>query len=332
MKAQVVIPSYNSRDNLARNLPPLLAALEGTGAGVTVVDDASTDGTPDLVAAKFPQIRLIRKAVNRGFGDTCNLGVRDASDADVVVLLNADVEVRAGFLMPLLRHFDQADVFAVASVSIAPDGSGPEDGLKIGRFVRGHLKWEKTDMSFVRPELGALPTLYAVGGHAAYHREKFLSLGGFDDLYLPFYWEDGDLGYAAWKRGWRVLLEPASVVWHRHQDSDIGKTHRERVIADTIHRNRFLFTWKHIHDPSLLWRHHVLPITLRALFNWLLLDGRFYRPLFAALPRLPAALRARRAEKRAARRGDREVFDGIRKSWDEARAKIAALPARERTS
>ncbi len=319
MKAHVVIPSYNSKANLERNLPVLLRVLEGTGTDVTVVDDASADGTPDFVAERFPKVRLIRMPVNRGFGATCNAGMRDAEDAEVVVLLNADVEVRPGFLEPLLRHFQQPDVFAVASLSIAPDGLAPEGGLNICDFKRGHLKWERMDMSWVTPGLGPLPTLYALGGHAAYHRGKFLSLGGFDDMYLPFYWEDVDISYAAWKRGWRVLLEPRSVVHHRHQDSDIERTQPRRRFVGYKHRNRFLFTWKHIQDPRMFWREHVLPVTLRVLTGWLVLDLRFYYPLFLALGRLPRALRGRRAERCAATRSDQEVLEGVRASWAAAR-------------
>ena len=66
------------------------------------------------------------------------------------------------------------------------------------------------------------PCFYGGGGSCAFDRSKFLELGGFDELLAPFYLEDTDLGYLAWKRGWKVLYQPASVVYHEHRGT-IGK-------------------------------------------------------------------------------------------------------------
>jgi GT2 family glycosyltransferase len=57
------------------------------------------------------------------------------------------------------------------------------------------------------------PCAYGGGGSCAFDRRKFLELGGFDELLAPFYMEDTDVGYLAWKRGWKVLYQPRSVVF-----------------------------------------------------------------------------------------------------------------------
>ena len=65
---------------------------------------------------------------------------------------------------------------------------------------------------------------------------KFLELGGFDALLAPFYLEDTDLGYLAWKRGWKVLYQPRSVVYHEHRGT-IGKRFREEQIQAVLKKN-----------------------------------------------------------------------------------------------
>ena len=62
----------------------------------------------------------------------------------------------------------------------------------------------------------------------------------------PFYLEDTDLGFLAWKRGWKVLYQPASVVWHEHRGT-IGKRFTPAYIQSVLQKNFLLFTWKNIH-------------------------------------------------------------------------------------
>ena len=64
-----------------------------------------------------------------------------------------------------------------------------------------------------------MPVLWAGGGSSAVSRRKFEALGGFEELYNPFYMEDVDLSFRAWRRGWPSLLAPRSVVQHRHRGS-----------------------------------------------------------------------------------------------------------------
>src|SRR5207302_8680 len=78
------------------------------------------------------------------------------------------------------------------------------------------------------------------GGSCAFDRRKFLELGGFDPLLAPFYLEDTDLGYMAWKRGWKVLYQPKSVVYHEHRGT-IGKRFTEQQIQAVLKKNFILF-------------------------------------------------------------------------------------------
>jgi glycosyltransferase involved in cell wall biosynthesis len=98
------------------------------------------------------------------------------------------------------------------------------------------------------------PCFYGGGGSCAFDRRKFEELRGFDPLLRPFYLEDTDLGYLAWKRGWKVLYQPRSVVFHEHRGT-IGKRFREDQIQSVLKKNYLLFAWKNIHEWRRLVSH-----------------------------------------------------------------------------
>lgn len=102
---------------------------------------------------------------------------------------------------------------------------------------------------------------YAIGGAMLLRRGEFLDSGGFDPLFEPFYWEDVDLGWSAWRAGRRVLYAPEAVVEHHHRG-----TIKTRIQADLvramIEKNRLLFQWKHLDEPGLIEEH------LQALHRW----------------------------------------------------------------
>lgn len=156
---------------------------------------------------------------------------------------------------------------------------------------------------------GLFPCSYGGGGSCAFDRYKFLELGGFDPILEPFYMEDTDIGYMAWKRGWKVLYQPRSIVYHEHRGT-IGKRFTEEYIQSVLRKNYALFCWKNIHEsPRLIanlfytWAGGVLS----ALFG----DAPL-RPNLAGLGRaflkLPAAVRSRWRARSLAAISDTEAF------------------------
>lgn len=246
----VVIPTWNGLDLLKKYLPSVLRALEGNAAHeVIVVDNASGDGTAEYLREHFPTVRVLAQTVNLGFGGGSNAGFNAAKN-DIVVLLNNDMRVEPDFLAPLLEPFVDPSVFAVACQIFFSDPAKrrEETGLtetwwQGGRLVASH---------HAEPEINRpFPCAYPGGGSSAFDRRKFLEIGGFDELYRPFYCEDTDVGIVAWKRGWKVLYQPRSVVWHEHRGT-IGKNFGRDYIDGVVQRNMLLFTWKNIHDWSML--------------------------------------------------------------------------------
>src|ERR1700722_5052871 len=244
--ASVVIPNWNGRDLLEQYLPSVEAALAGHPDNeVIVVDNGSSDGSADFVRRAFPGARVLALDRNHGFGGGSNAGFRAAKN-DVVVLLNSDMRVAPDFLAPLLEGFEDDRVFAVSCQIFFRDPKKPreETGLTQGRWQDGGLKVGHR----IDPTLSdVFPCFYGGGGSCAFDRRKFLELGGFDDVLAPFYLEDTDLGYMAWKRGWKVLYQPRSRVYHEHRGT-IGKRFSEAQIQAVLKKNYLLFCWKNIHE------------------------------------------------------------------------------------
>jgi GT2 family glycosyltransferase len=306
--ASIVIPNWNGRDLLEKYLGSVVEAAAGHPDNeVIVVDNGSADGSADFVRSAFPSVRVIALPDNRGFGGGSNEGFREARN-DIVVLLNSDMRVAPGFLAPLLEGFRDPDVFAVSCQIFFSDPARvrEETGLTQGWWQDGGLKVRHR----IDSEIDDLfPCFYGGGGSCAFDRRKFLELGGFDSLLAPFYLEDTDLGYQAWKRGWKVLYQPRSIVHHEHRGT-IGKNFSEARIQAVLKTNYLLFTWKNIHEaPRLL--SHFLFAWAGAVLSVVFGDAPG-RPNLAALwrafLRLPRAIRSRRQARGLARISDTEAF------------------------
>jgi len=306
--ASVVIPNWNGKDLLARYLPSVVAALAGNPANeIVVVDNGSTDGSAEFVRSTFPQVKLLALDRNWGFGGGSNAGFRAAAN-EIVVLLNSDMRVEEDFLAPLLEGFADPQVFAVSCQIFFSDPGKirEETGLTQGWWQDGGLRVRHR----IDPAVDCLfPCFYGGGGSCAFRRGMFLELGGFDALLAPFYLEDTDLGYLAWKRGWKVLYQPRSVVYHEHRGT-IGKRFREEYIQTVLKKNFVLFCWKNIHEWPRLAAHFFFAwagAVLSVVFGEI--PGRpTHYALWRAFVQLPRALQSRWRARSLAAIGDTEAF------------------------
>jgi O-antigen biosynthesis protein len=306
--ASVVIPNWNGRDLLEKYLPSVVAAMaDHPDNEVIVVDNGSTDGSAEYLAQAFPTVRVVALPRNLGFGGGSNAGFRAAKN-DVVVLLNSDMRVDRGFLAPLLEGFADPNTFAVSCQIFFtdPDRLREETGLTQGWWQDGGLHVRHR----IDPAIQDLyPCFYGGGGSCAFDRRKFLELGAFDRLLEPFYLEDTDLGYLAWKRGWKVFYQPRSVVYHEHRGT-IGKKFSYGFIQGVLKKNFLLFCWKNVHEwPRLL------PHFFFAYAGALLSVGFGDEPgranlaaWWRAFRQLPAALRSRWRARTLAAIDDSEAF------------------------
>jgi GT2 family glycosyltransferase len=293
----VVVLNYNRKDLLKRCLDSLLPALGQEPLEVIVVDNASNDGSVAMLEGHYPSVRVVHEAANRSV-TAYNDGVAEAH-GQWVMLLNNDMVFETGFAEPLLDFVaGHPDVFAVGSRLVSPAGDVEK--------CRNVCRWSHGWLSAVTvPCDGARPAFF-VGTHALFNRAKYLAVGGFDDAFFPFYSEDVDLCYRAWKRGWEVYVEPGSSITHAHMGT-IGAAFDRRYVLSIAARNKFLVQWRNIDDPDARRLHRLLlPVNLAACVA----RGKLYYPgaFLSAWSRRAQVEEFRRGESHARVLSDREIW------------------------
>jgi GT2 family glycosyltransferase len=271
----VVIPTLNGRAMLAQALASLVRQ-SAPPAHVVVVDNASCDGTAEMVCADFPDVELLRNDVNLGFGPAINRAALPAR-GDALVLVNNDVVCDPGFLervaAPLGGH-----VGLVAGVLTQWGSSDLIDsaGIELDRTLRS---W---DYLAGRPvaELGPAtpPPFGPCGGAAAFALPLFQEARGFDER-LFAYWEDVDLALRLHEAGASCALAHGALAQHRHSAS-LGARSRRQAELDAFGRGYVL-------GKYAPWRRRPGLRTLAAAFDWPVLAVE------AGLRRQPSPLRER---------------------------------------
>ncbi len=312
----IVIPTWNGLALLRENLPSVLKAAQayelhsGATTEIFVVDDGSTDETTTALPQEFPKVNLIKRASNGGFAAACNSGFRECQ-GNLVALLNNDVQVARDYLIRQAEHFVDPKVFAVTAKVFDWNVPVLATGGRFGKFRRGFWSvYFNYDVSL--PEATGwvadrrLLSFYAIGGFATFEREKLRKVGGFNELLSPFHWEDVDLSYRGWKRGWEVRYEPRSRARHR-TSATIEAHYKQKAVEKASFRNRLLFHWINIHSPILLTWHFIV-LLFMLIWKTVTLKFLFLKAFVQAAGCWREVLRNRRKERKAAKRSDWQVI------------------------
>jgi len=275
----VVIPTYNGKHLLEKNLPRVIEACEG--CEIIVVDDASTDNTVGFLQKNYSNVKIVKHKKNKRFAETCNSGVK-AAKGDIVVLLNNDVAPKKDFLKPLIENFKDKEVFSVGCKEIEKkNGKKIVSGRNRAEFRKGFLIHWRTENQEKKD------TYWTFGGSMAVDRKKYLKIGGMDPIYKPAYWEDIDLCFRARKRGWKILFEPKSVVFHNHETTNIKELGKKKMQI-AAYKNQILFVWKNIKGKKLML--HFLWLPYHLIFTTIRTKGLFLKGfLQAGVQRLQSA-------------------------------------------
>lgn len=220
----VAVVSWNTRDLLASCLDSLEPEVDAGRAAVWVVDNASEDGSPQLVEQRYPWARLIASSENVGFGAAVNLVAREAT-AEWIAPANADIGLEPGALERMLAAGEaDPEAAAIAPRLISPNGSTQHSvfsfptvpltflyNLGVHRVSR-RLADRWCVEGRWNPDRGRRVP-WAVAAFLLVRRNAFDEIGGFDESQW-MYAEDLDLGWRLNRAGWQTRYEPDARVRH----------------------------------------------------------------------------------------------------------------------
>lgn len=312
MNISVIIPNYNGAILLQENLPKVLESVKDYKKGkveLIISDDASSDNSMQVIHDFIDSIKIANitgKTVthtnrkNGGFSKNVTRGIHVAT-GDILIFLNSDVAPHKDFLNPLIEHFTDEKVFAVGCM---------DESIENGKVVlrgRGVGKWQRGFLTHRLGEIDKTNTLWVSGGSGAFRSSIYKKIGGLNEIYNPFYWEDIDLSYRAQKAGYTVYFEPKSRVVHEHSKGSIATHFKQFNVQKTVYRNMFFFVWINITDLQFLLAHILwLPYYfLRTLLNK---DFAFWAGFGWAFVSLPSVLKERAHAKELFVLSDKEVL------------------------
>ena len=212
VKSTVVIPNYNGILYIKNCLDSLQTEREQTDFKVIVVDNHSTDGSKEIVAAEYPYVKLIAFDENTGFCKAVNAGI-EAADTEYVILLNNDTTVEKGFVSALEKVMEDYPIAFSAGAKMV-DMKNPSVIDDAGDFYCA-LGWAFARGTGKPAENYKKVTevFSACAGAAIYRRCIFKEIGLFDEIHFA-YLEDLDIGYRAKIHGYRNYFAPGAVVCH----------------------------------------------------------------------------------------------------------------------
>jgi GT2 family glycosyltransferase len=320
-RVAVIVVNTNEGGFLRRTLP-LLERQTLPPHRIIVVDNGSTDGSPDEIEERHPRVEVLRLGRNAGFAAANNAGVRAAEDADWVGLLNPDAYPEPGWLEALVRTAVARPAYSMlASRQLSAEHPDLLDGAGDLYHVSG-LSWRRDEG---RPADG--PRVLHAGevfspcaASALYRRDAFLSVGGLDEQYFVYFC-DTDLAFRLRLAGHRCWYVPEAVVRH------VGSGTTGRVSDFTVYLTHRNLIWTYVKDmpPALFWAYlpQHLAINLLLLVRYAL-RGQARAALSArlhALRGLPRVIRQRRRVQRGRTASALELRSSMATG-------LAAFPAR----
>ncbi len=260
----VVIPNYNGKHLLEKNLPSVFKALAHSYLDfeVIVIDDCSDDDSVTFVRQKYPEIKIVVNDRNQGFSISCNKGIA-VSEKDLIFLLNTDIELSNDYFKGQFKYFEEQDTFGVMSKIIGVDGEVQDTARYI---TRSGFKIKANNFYYVTDPDFWTPTAYLSGANALIDTKKLKEIGGFNEIFSPFYCEDFELGIRAWRLGWKCYYHPHSICIHDH--SSTTKNYRTKNWVKAIFfRNRLIVHAIHLQPVSLFFWHLQI-FFFDFLFRW----------------------------------------------------------------
>ena len=219
-KLAVVILNWNGRKHLERYLPSVVEHTTAEGVEIIVADNGSTDDSLIWLRMKYPELRVIRLDRNYGFAEGYNRALREV-ESDYYLLLNSDVEVTANWWQPLVELLDNNPDIAVVAPKLLSDTQ--RDMFEYAGAAGGYIDYlgypfcRGRILSEVEQDRGQYDSrcdiFWASGAAMCCRSEVYNKLGGFDADFFA-HMEEIDLQWRMQLSGWRIVVEPRSIVYH----------------------------------------------------------------------------------------------------------------------
>lgn len=271
----VVIPNYNGSNLLRENLPYVFLALKTSGLDdyeIIVADDASTDDSISFLQVNYPEIIVVQNKTNQGFSGNTNSGIYKATK-DLILILNSDVQLQENYFIPLLKYFDDDKTFGVMGRIISMSGDKIQDGAKFPSYSFANIISTK---NYLVEKRNSLYSFFLSGANALIDREKLLQLGGFNELFNPYYGEDVDLGISAWRVGYKLYYEHNALC--RHPNSATIKKESSKKVKLISKRNKLILHYLHLENFELFI--FFLITIFKSILKLFLLDFTYLKAFF----------------------------------------------------
>lgn len=279
----IVIVNWNTSDLLRRCLETVMASEGDFSFKVVLVDNASTDGSADMVRTQFPAVQVIASPINGGFSYGNNLGLKalgyhGKSDVDpdaprYALLLNPDTEVPPNALYDMVQFMDARREIGIAgpklvledgSLDLACRRSFPTPLVSFYRFsglsklFPRHPRFGQYNMTFADPDQ-EIEVDSVVGAYMQVRREAIHDAGLLDETFF-MYGEDLDWAFRIKKAGWKVYYHPQVIVKHVKR----AASRRSKKAQFEFQRAMLIFYRKHYEKTTPLWLHSLVMLGLLA--------------------------------------------------------------------
>jgi len=201
----IIIVNYNGKYHLEKCLASLMK-INYKNYEIILVDNNSTDTSVEYVKNTYPEITIIKLNDNYGFAEPNNIGAKNAK-GEFLLFLNNDTEVSPNFIGEMVKVLEHDPHIAMCqSLILKQNGDVDSSGDFIDTIGRAYSSKNKQN------EIKKI--LSPRGASMLVRKDSFWDLGGFDKNFFASF-EDVDLGWRAWLWGYKIVLVPASIVYHK---------------------------------------------------------------------------------------------------------------------
>lgn len=277
----IILPNHNGKHLFEKYFEKNLEIFKSLKCEyeIIIVDDASKDESVSFLKENFgDKIILIEKKGNCGFSKTCNIGIQ-ASNYEIIFLLNTDVLLTPNYFDSIFKYFEKEDTFGVMGRIIGMNDDFIQDAARMP--IKSGKKIKPSNFYYIDDKDFYTPTLYLSGAIALIHSKKLKELGGFNELFSPFYGEDFELSLRAWRLGWKCYYHHEAIC--RHEIAGSTKNYEKKYWIKNIYfRNRYFAHYLHYTGLDLfLWHLQLIFVDLiPSLFSFNLFKIKAYSRLW----------------------------------------------------